>query len=181
MKIFKRILIILLVLVAIPLVAALFVKKDFMASQEIIINKPNAEVFNYVKYLKNQNNYSKWALMDPNMKKTYRGTDATVGFVSAWESESDDLGTGEQEIVAIEDNHKIDYELRFLKPFKMTNKATMTTEAVTDSTTKVVWTFSGRMKYPMNIMGLFVDFEKSINNDFHEGLTNLKNILEKPE
>lgn len=181
MKILKRILIIIAILIAIPLVVALFVKKDFMASQQIIINKPNAEVFNYIKYLKNQNNYSKWALMDPNMKKTFRGTDATVGFVSAWESESDDLGSGEQEIVAIEDNHKIDYELRFLKPFKMTNKAAMITEAVTDSTTKVTWTFSGRMKYPMNIIRLFVDFDKGINNDFHEGLTKLKNIVEKPE
>ena len=93
MKILKRILIIIAILIAIPLVVALFVKRDFMASQQIIINKPNAEVFNYLKYLKNQNNYSKWALMDPNMKKTFRGTDATVGFVSAWESESDDLGS----------------------------------------------------------------------------------------
>ena len=181
MKILKRILVIIGILIAIPLVVALFVRKDFGASQDIIINKPNAEVFNYIKFLENQINYSKWAMMDPQMKKTFRGTDATVGFVYAWESESDDLGLGEQEIIGIEDNHKIDYEIRFFKPFKMTNKAAMITEAVTDSTTKVTWTFSGRMKYPMNIMRLFVDFDKGLNNDFHEGLTNLKKILEKAE
>jgi hypothetical protein len=37
-------------------------------------------------------------MMDPDMKKTYRGTDGTVGFVSEWESNKKDVGTGEQEI-----------------------------------------------------------------------------------
>ena len=51
--------------------------------------------------------------MDPDMKKTYRGTDGTVGFVSAWDSEKDDVGKGEQEIIKITDGERIDYELRF--------------------------------------------------------------------
>ena len=32
------------------------------------IEKPNNEVFQYVKFLKNQDNFSTWAQKDPNMK-----------------------------------------------------------------------------------------------------------------
>ena len=92
MKIVKKSLIGILFLVVIVLITALFVSKDMIAEREVIINKPKQEVFNYIKLLKNQNNYSKWASMDPAMKKFFRGTDGTVGFVSAWDSEKGDVG-----------------------------------------------------------------------------------------
>src|SRR5690349_4391013 len=100
MRILKNILVILVVLVVVLLVTALFVKKDYTIEREVTINKPKTEVFDYIKYLKNQNEYSKWARLDPNMKKEFRGTDATVGFVSAWEGNKD-VGKGEQEIKSI--------------------------------------------------------------------------------
>ncbi len=101
MKILKTILIAVGILIAVPLIVSLFVKKDYEVEREITIDKPKEDVFDYVKFLKNQDNYSKWATMDPDMKKTYRGTDGTVGFISAWESNNKDVGKGEQEIKKI--------------------------------------------------------------------------------
>jgi len=178
MKILNKILIALAILIAIPLIVALFVKKDYAVEREITINKPKQEVFDYVKLLKNQDNYSKWATMDPNMEKTYRGTDGTVGFVSAWESKVDSVGVGEQEIKRIVEGERIDFELRFIKPFEATEPAFMTTEAVSENKTNVEWGFSGHMEYPMNIMMLFMDFEKMIGDDLQTGLNNLKRELE---
>src|SRR6476660_1660388 len=100
MRILKKILVILIILVIVLLIMALFIDKDYAIVREVTINKPKTEVYNYVKYLKNQNEYSKWARMDPDMKKDFRGTDATVGFVSAWEGNKD-VGKGEQEIKKI--------------------------------------------------------------------------------
>ncbi len=179
MKIVKRILIVVVILIAIPLVAALFIKKDYAVEREVIINKPKAEVFEYVKYLKNQNKFSKWANLDPNMKQEFRGTDGTVGFVSAWESQSDDVGKGEQEIKGIKDGERIDYEIRFLKPFESTSPAYMTTETINGNQTKVKWGFSGHMPYPMNIMLGVMNMEKMLGDDFQLGLNNLKGIMEK--
>lgn len=179
MKILKKIVIALAIIIAIPLVVALFIKKDYAVEREIIINKPNAEVFNYIKYLKNQDHFSKWASMDPNMIKTYSGTDGTVGFVSAWESKNDEVGTGEQEIIKITEGESIEYELRFIKPFEATEPAYMTTEAVGENQTKVKWGFSGHMDYPMNLMMLFMDFEQMIGDDLQTGLNKLKTVLEK--
>ncbi len=73
MKILKKILIVVVILIAIPLVIALFVKKEYAVEREVTINKPKQVVFNYVKHLKNQDNYNKWVRMDPNMKKDFRG------------------------------------------------------------------------------------------------------------
>lgn len=178
MKVFKNLLIGLAVIIAIPLVAALFVEKDYNVQRQIMINKPNQEVFDYVKLLKNQDYYSKWASMDPNMVKTYSGTDGTVGFVSHWESDNEEVGWGEQEIIKITEGERIDFELRFLKPFEATEPAFITTTVMNDNETKVVWGFSGHMDYPMNLMMLFIDFETMIGDDLENGLKNLKEILE---
>lgn len=179
MKTVKVILTVLAVIIAVPLITAAFVKKDYSVEREIIINRPVQVVFNYIKYLKNQDNYSKWAAMDPGMKRTYRGTDGTPGFVSAWDSEKDDVGKGEQEIKKITDGERIDYELRFITPFESTEKTYMSTESISAEKTKVKWGFNGRMKYPMNLMLLFMDIEKMIGDDFDWGLAKLKTLLEK--
>jgi uncharacterized protein YndB with AHSA1/START domain len=178
MKSFKKVLIGLGVLIAIPLIVAIFVDKDYAVEREITINKPKQEVFDYIKLLKNQDNYSKWAKMDPNIKKIFRGEDGTVGFVSAWESDNEDVGVGEQEIIKITEGERIDFELRFFKPFEATEPAYMTTETVDENQTKVTWGFSGHMNYPMNLMMLFMDFEQIIGDDLETGLKNLKQILE---
>lgn len=178
MRILKRILFVLLAIVGLVLITALFVKNDMHAEREVIINKPKEEVFNYVKYLKNQNDYSKWGTMDPEMKKEFRGTDATVGFVSAWESQKDDVGKGEQEIKGIKEGERIDYELRFLEPWESTASAYMITETVSGNQSKVKWGFDGKMTYPFNIMFLFMDME-DMRDDFEEGLQKLKKQLEK--
>jgi hypothetical protein len=179
MKNLKQILIAIAVLIAIPLVVALFIKENYHVEREIVINQPKDEVFNYVKYLKNQDNYSKWASIDPEMKKTFTGTDGTVGFVSRWESTNEEVGVGEQEIKGITEGEKLDFELRFYEPFEATDNAFMTTESISDSSTKVKWGFDGSMAYPMNLMLLFMDMEEMLGNDLQQGLNNLKVVLEK--
>ncbi len=166
-------------LIILILLAGLVVKKDFGLVREISIDKPKQIVFDYLKLLKNQDNFSVWAGKDPNMKKEYKGIDGTVGFVSAWESNMKDVGAGEQEILKIAEGEKIDYELRFLKPMKATNYAFITTETISENQTNVKWGFNGKMAYPMNLMLLFMNMEKMLSKDFEDGLAKLKTILEK--
>ncbi|MBI2419065.1 MAG: SRPBCC family protein [Ignavibacteriales bacterium] len=179
MKTFKKILIVIAIIIAVPLIVALFVKKGYTVTREVVINKPNKEVFEFVKYLQNQNKYSKWVLIDPEMKKTFSGTDGTPGFVSAWSSDNKDVGKGEQEIKKVTEGSRIDYEIRFIEPFTSTSPAYMSTSAISENQTKVTWSFTGDVPYPMNLMYLMMDFEKLIGDDLVTGLTNLKILLEK--
>lgn len=176
----KKILIVLLVLLAIPLLAAIFIKKDYQVETQVVINQPLPVVFDYIRFLSNQDNFSVWAAMDPNMQKSFRGVDGTVGFVSSWQSDNPDVGSGEQEITGIREGERIDYQLRFHSPFESVSPAYMLTEAVSADQTRVTWGFAGHLSYPMNLMLVFMDFEGLIGNDLQQGLDNLKLILEAP-
>jgi hypothetical protein len=178
MKILKVILIGVVGIIAFLLIIALFTKKDYGVIREVVINKPKSEVFEYVKLLKNQDNFSVWAHKDPLMKKYYRGTDGTVGFVSGWESNQKDVGKGEQEIKKIAQGERIDYELRFIEPFASTDFAYIAFDSIAEAQTKVIWGFSGTMKYPMNLFLLTMDMEGMLGKDFQAGMNNLKAVLE---
>lgn len=58
MKLIKRLLFAVIALVAILLIVALFVKKEYKVERSVTINQPKAQVFDYIKYIKNQNEFS---------------------------------------------------------------------------------------------------------------------------
>jgi uncharacterized protein YndB with AHSA1/START domain len=177
MKILKRIGLGLLAIIAILLIVALFLPKEMHVRREVTIARPRAEVFNYIRYIKNQDNYSKWNMEDPNMKKSYRGTDGTPGFVYSWES--DKMGVGEQEIEKITDGERMNMQLRFVKPFKSVAAAYMTTTDAGAGQTRVEWAFEGHHNWPMNLMGALMSGR--VGDDLQTGLNNLKKNLESTQ
>ena len=179
MGIIKKIIVALILIFAIVLIAAYFMPKEYAVNREITINKPVDSVFNYVRYLKNQNEFSIWANIDPKMKTTYRGTDGSVGSVSAWESDVKDVGVGEQEIIKITEGKRIDFALRFKEPMEDTAVGYMSPEAVSVNQTKVKWGISGIIPYPMNLMLPMMKMDQMIGNDLQKGLENLKTKLEE--
>lgn len=179
MKVVKKILFGLLGIIAFLLLIALFLPKKYAVEREIIIDSSKDSVFTYVKYLKNQNDFSVWAKMDPAMKKKFKGTDGTVGAISAWESQDEDVGIGEQEITKITEGERIDFELRFKVPFESTDNAFMITKSISPDQTKVIWGFNGKMPYPMNLMLPIMNMEEMLGKDLETGLKNLKFNLEE--
>ncbi len=165
--------------ISISLIIAIFVKQEYAIEREILINKANQEVFDYLAVLRNQENFSVWSKIDPSMKQEFSGIDGTVGFISAWDSENKNAGKGEQEIIKIIPGERIDYEIRFIRPFNTTDYAYLSTQAVNENQTRVIWGFNGKMKYPMNFFLLLIDMETMLGGDLETGLLNLKEILEK--
>jgi hypothetical protein len=178
MKLLIILLFVVLALVGFLLIAALFIKKSYTIVRSVVIDRPLQTVFDYVKFLKNQDNFSVWATMDPNMKKDFKGTDGTVGFLSSWESDNKKVGVGEQEIISIDPLEQIGFQLRFIKPFPGVADASMLTSAVSEHQTQVTWRFDSAMAYPMNAMLLFMNMDQLIGNDLAKGLDNLKAVLE---
>jgi uncharacterized protein YndB with AHSA1/START domain len=174
----KKIVLVLLILIAIPFIAALFIKKEYAVKREIIINKPNDKVFEFLKFFKNQEKYSTWTNKDPNSTIKYMGVDGQVGAVSAWDG-NNEVGKGEQEIKKIEEGKRIDVELRFKEPFEAHANAYFTTQSIDSSRTKVVWGINGEDKYPYNIIQVFINYDTMMGSEFEAGLKNLKRVLEK--
>jgi hypothetical protein len=170
------ILLVISTLIAIVFIAALFMKKKYSISAEIIINQPKSDVFNYIKILKNQENYSKWVMDDPNAKLNYIGEDGTIGFISQWESNLKNVGIGEQEITDIKENEFYKVEIRFKKPFEGISQAITKTEAISENQTKVTTTFHTYTPFPMNVMVPFIS--KMLKTDMDGNMSRLKANLE---
>ena len=126
LKILKLIVLLLVGFVLFIFAASFMVDTDFSTERSVEIEKPIDDVFEYIRHLRNQDEYSAWAAMDPNMTQEFRGTDGTVGFVSAWEGE--ETGKGEQEIVEIIEGERIDFKLRFFEPFESEGVVYMITD-----------------------------------------------------
>jgi hypothetical protein len=176
MNILVIVLLVVLGAVALVLIAALFVKKEYTVQREIAINKPNSDVFNYIKFQKNQYDYNKWVMADPNARKSFSGTDGKVGFIYAWDSDNKKVGKGEQEIKKIREGEKLDLEVRFIKPFEGVGIVSMTTDSLPGNATRLQWGMQGRNKYPFNLMNLFIG--DMLGKDLEVSLKNLKGILE---
>ena len=169
---------IILGVIALIIILAAIAPKTYDVSRSIEIARPKSEVFDYLKYLKNMDHWSPWAKKDPNMNKKFTGTDGEVGAISYWNGNKD-VGEGEQEIKKIMDGKRIESELRFFKPWKSTSDCYTNVEDGGEGMTKVTWGFSGKNKFPMSIMALFMSMDKMVGKDFEEGLASLKTILEK--
>lgn len=178
MKLLKSLLILLLILVAIPLILALFVTKDYALERDTVINVSKDRVFDYIKLLKNHDDFSIWSQRDSTMNTTYTGVDGTVGFVYSWESNNSNLGSGEQEIVAIQDGKRIDFQLRFKEPMESTSSAYMITDSLGVDKTRLTWGFKGHMYYPLNAILFFVNMDTMLGDDIQKSLDSLKLQLE---
>jgi len=173
----KKVLIVIVAIIAAILIIGLIAPKQYAVEREVVINCPLERVFDSVRLLEFQNEWSVWGDLDTNAIYTYTGVDGTVGFVSAWEGNKE-VGKGEQEIVSITEGERVDLALRFFEPFQSTANVYFTTESLSENETLVKWGMSGKMPFPMNLFMLFMNMEKAIGKDYEEGLANLKLILE---
>jgi hypothetical protein len=141
------------------------------------IRKPSSDVFNYLKFTRNQDNFSVWNMADPGMKKEQSGTDGEVGFIYRWDSQNKNVGAGEQEITAIIPGKRIDNSIRFFRPMKNTGKTSFIIDDTGKGQTRVTWIFDSPSKFPMVLFSPI--FKKMLGKDLENGLENLKTLLEK--
>lgn len=176
MNILVSILLVLAGIITLLLIMAVFMKKDHYVKREIIINAPLPKVFDFLKHLKNQDKFNKWAKADPDRNWEYKGTDGTVGFIISWNGNKD-VGEGEKEITNIIEGKRIETQIRFVRPMKTNADVIMETEAISDNQTKVSMSNAGTLSYPMNLMIPIV--EKMFPKDMDISLATLKSILEQ--
>jgi hypothetical protein len=176
MNIIIMVLLILAGIIALLLIVALFMKREHYVRRDIIIHAPRQKVFDYIKLLKNQDEFNTGAMAGSDRKREYKGTDGTVGFIYAWSGDKD-AGEGEKEIMNIMEGKSMEAEIRFVKPMSATSWIIMTTESLSNDETKVSWSNAGTLRYPVNIMIPLL--EKTLPKGMDESLATLKTILEK--
>ncbi|MGB8195249.1 MAG: SRPBCC family protein [Chitinophagaceae bacterium] len=176
MNILFTILLVLAGIIALLLIIALFMKREHFVIREIIIDAPRQKVFDFLKLIKNQEKFNKWARTDPGRKEEFIGTDGTVGYIYAW-SGNKKAGEGQKEIKNIIEGKRVETEIRFVKPMSATASIIMEMESLSDNQTKVYLSNAGNLKYPLNL--LIPMAERNFAKDMDSSLVTLKTILEQ--
>lgn len=169
--------IVLLALLGIGLILSLVAPKEMVVERSVVVAAPREVVFKQIATFEKRNAWSPWMKLDPNMKLELTGEDGTVGAISKWQG-NDQVGTGQEEFVAITPNERIESKLTFIEPWESQADAWVQL-ADAEGGTKVTWGIKSPMPMPMNIMALFMDMDAMMGKDFEKGLGDLKSITEK--
>lgn len=169
---------IIVLLLLVPVMAAVVMKDSYSISSGVEINRARHDIYSFVKFLRNADRFNKWMMADPGSRKEFVGTDGTPGFIYKWDSDQKNLGKGEQEITGLTENERIDYEIRFIKPFEGISFASIRLADASAGATAVIWTFSGKRNFAMRIFHFLFNLKKVLKKDLHTSLVNLKSILE---
>lgn len=177
MKALKTILIILVAILAIVFVMSLMGDDTYRVERSVTVKAPVEVVYAHTNTLAAMDKWSPWNDHDPNMKKSMSGTDGTIGAIASWEGNSD-VGSGSQEIVALEPNKKVGVALHFKEPMESESNAEVLLEGLGDST-KVTWAMFGNNDGMIaKAMSMFFNMDKMVGPEFEKGLGRLKEQAE---
>ena len=177
MKVLKIIIGIVVALIAIFVVMGIMAPKETTIERSISISAPANVVWNNVKSLEAQHDWSPWARRDPNITITYDGIEGQVGSKYTWKGNKD-VGEGYQSIIAVEDGHKIEQDLNFTGEWESHADVWLTVEPAGEEQ-KVTWGFHTEYGFVSATFMMMMDMDGYLSKDFDEGLGYLKEICEK--
>ncbi len=169
--------IVVVVIVAGVLVYASTRPDSFTVKRTATIKAPADRLYALVSDLHGWSTWSPYEKKDPDMKRTFGGPAQGKGAVYEWDGNKN-VGAGRMEIIEATPPRKIVIKLDFLKPFEGHNTAEFTMDPQGDNT-NVTWAMYGPSPFMFKVMGLFMNMDKMIGDDFAVGLANLKAVAEK--
>lgn len=177
MKIFKKILVTLGVLLLLFVIVGLFLDKNAKVEESIIINAPEAVIFEQVNNFRNWEAWSPWHELDPGEKVSFAGPEKGVGASMHWDSEHEDVGVGTQIITESVPYSHIMSKITFdgMDGFVM---AGWKFEKVTGGV-KVTWNLDCNADIP--VVGGYIArmIESKMCERYKRGLERLKAVCEK--
>jgi len=177
LKILAVIAVILAVVVAGILIYAATKPDSFTVRRTASIKAPPDRIFALVNDLHGWGAWSPYEKKDADMKRTFGGAALGKGAIYQWDGNKN-VGSGSMEIIESTPPSKIVIKLDFLKPFEGHNTAEFTMNPQGDNTT-VTWSMYGPSSYMFKVVGIFMNMDNMIGDDFAAGLANLKAIAEK--
>jgi len=149
----------------------------FRVQRMTTIKAPPEKIFPHLNDFQRWPAWSPYEKKDPAMKRTLSGAPSGKGAVYEWEGNKE-IGQGRMEIVATAPPSQLTLKLDFLKPFEAHNMVDFTLEPRGEST-QVTWAIHGPSPFMAKVMGLVMDMDRMIGQDFEAGLASLKTVSEK--
>ena len=170
-------LIVIAVIIAGILLFAAFRPAQMQISREIIINAPADKLFPYINNSQKAYDWMPWKDSDPEVKIIYSGPAEGVGAKSSWNSPGK-MGVGESEVTESVLNDHVTTKLNYTKPMSMSQTATVSLSSAANGQTLVKWSVNGHNAFVFRLMGIFIDCDKMVGDEFNKGLNKLKTLAE---
>ncbi|NBO19186.1 MAG: polyketide cyclase [Proteobacteria bacterium] len=163
---------------ALGLVAVVSLQSNrFSVTRAARLDAPPSVIFAQVNNLHRWNDWSPWAKLDPNAKNSFEGPDAGVGASMSWEGNRD-VGKGRMTITDSVGDERVAFLLEFQEPMTGTNTSQFTFVPEGDKTL-VTWSMSGHKNFMAKAVGLFMNCEKMVGDQFDQGLGNLAQAVKE--
>ncbi len=172
----RRLLVGLAGLLVILVVIGLFLPSTAQVERSVVIEAPPERVYEVVSDFNQFNRWSPWYENDPNAEYTISPPGTGVGATFSWASEVPGVGSGSQQIIALEENRLIQIKLDFGPDGQATSSYTL--EALNDGSTRLTWGFDTDFGYDLIGRYLGLVFDKWIGQDYEKGLTKLRKVIE---
>lgn len=176
MRFLKRLAIALALLVAAFAVVAWLQPDDYRLTRSTVIWAPAAKIFPHVNDLRQWEDWSPWAKLDPNAKVTFAGPQSGPGASFQWDGSSK-VGAGTMTITESKPNERVATRSDFVRPLKGTSNSEFVFSQ-TGERTNVIWTMSGTHNFISKAMCLVMSMETMLGPDFERGLAQLKQVAE---
>ena len=176
MTVLKRVLMGVVVVIILVMAVGYALPHQIHVERSIVINAPQAMVFDVLDGFKRFNEFSPWAALDPSTQYTYSGPENGVGAKMSWTSTNSRVGSGTNEII---DSTPPDFiRTRVVFGNQAPAEATFRFEPA-DGGTRVTWGFDCDLgANPIaHYFGLM--FDKWIGSDYEKGLARLKEVMEQ--
>jgi len=177
MRFLKRLLIGLVLLLIAAAVVVWLQPDDYRLTRSTVIAAPAAAIFPHVNDLRQWEDWSPWAKLDPNAKMTFEGPQSGQGAVFHW-SGNDKVGAGTMTITESKPSERVATRTDFVKPFEGTSNADFIFSQQGNQT-NVIWTMAGKHNFIGKAMCLVMSMEQMVGPDFEKGLAQLKAVAEK--
>ncbi len=182
MRLLKRLLLLLVVLIASAVGIALLLPAHTHGERSVLIDRPPSMVFPMVNGYRRFNDWSPWAELDSAAVYTRSGPDQGVGARLEWKG-NNQMGEGSQEILRSVANEQVETALQF-GPMQGARGGFVL--AAEGEGTRLTWTFDAELPLTVdrnlvwNLVGRLMGpwLGESVGKDYERGLRNLKTLLE---
>jgi carbon monoxide dehydrogenase subunit G len=148
---------------------------SFRVVRSTTVQAPPAKLHALINDLHQFNTWNPYGKKDPEMRGEYRGPSAGPGAAFAFEGRKS--GKGSIEIVDSAPA-KVTMQLRMIEPMAGRNRVEFSL-APQGAHTQVTWAMDGASPYLTKLIGVFLDMDRMIGQDFEAGLADLKQRAER--
>jgi uncharacterized protein YndB with AHSA1/START domain len=179
-RMFKKIALALLGLIAIGIVAVLglaMTKPDeLFVERQATIPAPPAVVYGYINDLHRFTEWSPWQKRDPEMTMSFDGPAVGMGSSYSWKGNRN-VGSGRLTITDTVPDSEVTMLLEFSEPFVAINHVQFTLTPMPDGT-RVSWAMTGTNDFMSKVLAVFIDMDQMVGRDFETGLASLGKLAE---